>query len=624
MIPCAMTEHAPVPMETLLSHRDWVRRLARSLVRDEASADDVEQRTWLAALRRPPLDASTARAWLSRVVRNEAFGVRRADGRRAAHERIGARGETIRSTADVVAEAESHKRLVEAVLGLPEPQRATVLLRWFEDLPPREVARRMDVPVETVRTRLRRAHEALRAELGGGEPSRAALALAPLVGHGLGKAAGTAGGVAMGTKAVVAAGLVGAAVGSAALGVVAARRGEDLDAARAEIVDLRGRVAAADVGKSPARRVATDARPADEANARNQADRIADLEARLAAANEKAADADALDPIAWLLYSKKPLAWKARKLLAVEPEKDRQSMTWKLGQTLGEKPGSAREILDALAVETDAKIVALYAEMLRANAAMRASPDDWNAFVELLRHGATPEVRAACVRGVALNSATDEKTRALVEKEMPAVLLDVLRTDAAPDVVGAIASRMSDFGTPPDALDALKTAASRLPACPARRQAWAAIARGSFMSDSGASLVQQFQAATDQDAKDDIAAGIGRAGNQMSGSAGGKPEEVRRRTDEARARLRIVYGGTSDVAIRKTLARAALYGMACVPMTGLQTDEAKADVARFFRDLAGLEPDAPQRGRLEKVAAAFESKGSGAYADFDKIMSAKE
>jgi RNA polymerase sigma-70 factor (ECF subfamily) len=616
-----MTSNTPVPMETLLTHRDWVRRLARSLVRDEASVDDVEQRTWLAALRRPPLDASTSRAWLSRVVRNEVFLSRRADGRRAAHEQVGARRRDVRSTATVVAEAESHKLLVMAVLDLPEPQRATVLLRWFEDLPPREVARRMDVPVETVRTRLRRAHESLRERLGAGAPSNVALALAPLVGHGFGKAAGTTGGIVMGTKAVVAAGVVGALVGSAALGVVAARRGDELASAQAQIRELSGRVDAAATKTVAPRRASSDEQAADASTKAFEA-RIADLESRLAAANEKAADADALDPIAWVLYSRKPIAWKARKLLAMEPEKDRQAATWKLGQALGEKPGSAREMLDALAGETDAKIVALYAEMLRAGAALHQSPDDWRAFVELLRHGSTPELRAAAVRGVAPYAALDEKTKPLLEKEMPAVLLDVLRTDKAPEVVGAVANYMAGQGASTDALDALKSAAARLSACPARRSVWEAIACWSFMPDQGASLSQQFQAATSQDVKDDIAAGIARAGNSMTGFAGGKPEEIKKRAEDARARFKIVFGGTSDVAVRKTLARAALYGMGCIAM--VQTDEGKSDAARFFRDLAGLEPDATQRDRLEKVAAAFEQKGAAAYEYYDKIMSEKQ
>ena len=39
-----------VSMATLLSHREWVRRVACTLIDDETVVDDVEQRTWMAAL----------------------------------------------------------------------------------------------------------------------------------------------------------------------------------------------------------------------------------------------------------------------------------------------------------------------------------------------------------------------------------------------------------------------------------------------------------------------------------------------------------------------------------------------------------------------------------------------
>ena len=51
------------------------------------------------------------------------------------------------------------------LLSLEEPYRSTVALRFFEDLPPRKVAARMGVPVNTVRSRLRRALASMRLEL---------------------------------------------------------------------------------------------------------------------------------------------------------------------------------------------------------------------------------------------------------------------------------------------------------------------------------------------------------------------------------------------------------------------------------------------------------------------------
>ncbi|NOT31430.1 MAG: hypothetical protein HOP15_13365 [Planctomycetes bacterium] len=75
------------------------------------------------------------------------------------------RAEAIPSTADILAREEARARVVEAVLALEEPLRTTLVLRFLEDLPPRVVAARMHVPVETVRTRTRRGLELLRANL---------------------------------------------------------------------------------------------------------------------------------------------------------------------------------------------------------------------------------------------------------------------------------------------------------------------------------------------------------------------------------------------------------------------------------------------------------------------------
>src|SRR5688572_8917423 len=56
--------------EDLLSHTEWVRRLARSLAGDDATADDLVQETWIAASRRPPDLDRPVRPWLAVVVRN--------------------------------------------------------------------------------------------------------------------------------------------------------------------------------------------------------------------------------------------------------------------------------------------------------------------------------------------------------------------------------------------------------------------------------------------------------------------------------------------------------------------------------------------------------------------------
>ena len=91
--------HAIEP-EALLRHGDFVRALARSLIRDEHRAEDIAQETWLAALRRPPATSTRGalRSWLGVVARNLALKARRKDERRLKREYAAATSEGYRST----------------------------------------------------------------------------------------------------------------------------------------------------------------------------------------------------------------------------------------------------------------------------------------------------------------------------------------------------------------------------------------------------------------------------------------------------------------------------------------------------------------------------------------------
>src|SRR5262245_2956209 len=196
--------------ETLLTHGDFVRALARSLL-DEHRAEDVVQQTWVAALERPPRAPGRLRAWLAIVAKNFAVRAARSEDRRVRREQAAARPERVPSTAEVFEREAARRRVVEAVVALAEPYRSAVLLRYFESLPPREIAARLDVPVATVQTRLKRALAQLRARLDaehGGDGRAWALALAPLAAPpaALGTLGGTLTGVlAMNTGTKVAA-----------------------------------------------------------------------------------------------------------------------------------------------------------------------------------------------------------------------------------------------------------------------------------------------------------------------------------------------------------------------------------------------------------------------------------
>src|SRR5262245_40656384 len=181
-----MTPATPaLDRDEILRQTQSLRGLALHLVRDAAAAEDVVQSAWLAEVQgRRPADVPRS-WWLRGVVRNLAARFARDGARRRRREETAARPEQVRVTADLAAvRAETHRRLTDAVLALEEPYRSAVLLRFFEGLAPAEIAERTGESAGTVRTRLHRAVEMLRARLdrdAAGDRRAWALALAPLV-----------------------------------------------------------------------------------------------------------------------------------------------------------------------------------------------------------------------------------------------------------------------------------------------------------------------------------------------------------------------------------------------------------------------------------------------------------
>src|SRR5512143_1872869 len=118
---------AQVQLDALLAHREWVRGVARAMVRDENDADDLEQGLWLEALQRPPRSGRSIRGWLYTALRRDRTDARRAERSRECREQALARDEAVPSGEDLVAEADAHKRVVVAVMDLAEPYRSTIL-----------------------------------------------------------------------------------------------------------------------------------------------------------------------------------------------------------------------------------------------------------------------------------------------------------------------------------------------------------------------------------------------------------------------------------------------------------------------------------------------------------------
>ena len=160
---------ASLDPQLLLAHGAFVRGVARALLGGDDEVDDVVQDTWLAALIQAPEQPRRMRAWLAGIARRQAalrIRSRVRERRRIATlaERRAGRAAEV-DPRDVAASAEAGRRLVAGVLTLPEHYRTVVILRYHDDLPPRDVAARLGVPVETVRTRVRRGLALLRERM---------------------------------------------------------------------------------------------------------------------------------------------------------------------------------------------------------------------------------------------------------------------------------------------------------------------------------------------------------------------------------------------------------------------------------------------------------------------------
>lgn len=116
------------------------------------------------------------RPWLLRIVGNRARNLRRGAGRRAAATLQAAsvaavHGEVAASPEELLAADEERARVLAAVNGLAAEDRAVIACRYFLDLSEAETADLLGVARGTVKSRLSRARDRLRARLAGAEDS---------------------------------------------------------------------------------------------------------------------------------------------------------------------------------------------------------------------------------------------------------------------------------------------------------------------------------------------------------------------------------------------------------------------------------------------------------------------
>jgi RNA polymerase sigma-70 factor (ECF subfamily) len=148
----------------------FVKRLAAGLLHDDALAEDVAQDSTMRVLRaNSPAGAHSWRALFATIGRRLAIDAGIAKARRARREARVAQDVRMErgapSPVEIAAREELRRKVLAAVLELESKQRDVVLLRFFEDFDGNAIARRLAIPVETVRTRLKRAAAILRARL---------------------------------------------------------------------------------------------------------------------------------------------------------------------------------------------------------------------------------------------------------------------------------------------------------------------------------------------------------------------------------------------------------------------------------------------------------------------------
>lgn len=154
-------------------HNRILYRTARSIVKDDAEAEDVLQDAYLLAFRAMKNFRGDAKlsTWLTRIVVNEAVARKRKATRR---------GEVILLNGDAEADmheaatgqperaaerAEARRLLERNIDRLPDAFRSVFVLRALEELSVEETAACLEIPEATVRSRFFRARSMLREAL---------------------------------------------------------------------------------------------------------------------------------------------------------------------------------------------------------------------------------------------------------------------------------------------------------------------------------------------------------------------------------------------------------------------------------------------------------------------------
>ncbi len=161
-------------------HNQTLYRTARSILKDDAEAEDAVQEAYLLAYRAMAGFRGDAKlsTWLVRIVVNEAIGRMRKRGRRAEVIELNGSGESNADAAETsmheispeqperaALRAEMRRILETRIDRLPDAFRTVFVLRAVEEMSVEEAAACLGIPQATVRTRYFRAKSLLREAL---------------------------------------------------------------------------------------------------------------------------------------------------------------------------------------------------------------------------------------------------------------------------------------------------------------------------------------------------------------------------------------------------------------------------------------------------------------------------
>ena len=138
------------------------------VVRDKAEAEDILHDAFVAVSERATLYVparGSVVAWLVTLVRNLAIGRRARRSALAQRDALEAPLSAVESPEEALAEARASGAVRRALASLPEVQRQTLEIAFYEGLSYPEIADREGVPLGTVKSRAARALQALREAL---------------------------------------------------------------------------------------------------------------------------------------------------------------------------------------------------------------------------------------------------------------------------------------------------------------------------------------------------------------------------------------------------------------------------------------------------------------------------